>query len=46
MVFKLVQSAEKHWRRIKGFFLIGKVISDIVFTDGVQALDQSSRKAS
>jgi hypothetical protein len=45
MVFKLIQSAEKRWKRIKGFDLIGEVIEGIVFKDGVRDKDQPDRDA-
>ena len=45
MVFKLIQSAEKRWKRIKGFDLIGEVIGGVVFKDGVRATDQPDRDA-
>jgi len=45
MVFKLIQSAEKRWKRIKGFDLIGEVIEGIVFKDGVRATNQPDRDA-
>jgi transposase-like protein len=45
MVFKLVQSAEKRWKRIKGFNLIGEVITGVVFRDGLRVSDQSNGEA-
>ena len=45
MVFKLIQSAEKRWKRIKGFDLIGEVIEGVVFKDGLRATDQPDRDA-
>ena len=36
MVFKLVQSAEKHWRALNGSTLIPDVIAGIQFVDGVK----------
>lgn len=45
MVFKLIQSAEKRWKRIKGFDLIGEVIEGVVFKDGVRTTDQPDRSA-
>ena len=45
MVFKLIQSAEKRWKRIKGFDLIGEVIEGVVFKDGLRATDQPDREA-
>lgn len=35
MVFKLMISAEKHWRRLNGYALLDKVISGIIFIDGI-----------
>jgi putative transposase len=34
MVFKLGQSAEKRWRRLKGFKLLAEVIRGVQFKDG------------
>ena len=45
MVFKLIQSAEKRWKRIKGFDLIGEVIEGVVFKDGLRATDQPDKDA-
>jgi transposase-like protein len=45
MVFKLIQSAEKRWKRIKGFDLIGEVIEGVLFKDGVRTMDQPDRNA-
>ena len=36
MVFKLVQSAEKHWRALKGSTLIPEVIAGVEFVDGLK----------
>lgn len=36
MVFKLVQSAEKRWRALKGSELLSEVISGIRFIDGIK----------
>lgn len=36
MVFKLVQSAEKNWRRLLGYELIQDVINGVEFKDGVK----------
>jgi len=43
MVFKLIQSAEKRRKRIKGFDLIGEVIEGVVFKDGVRTTDHPDR---
>jgi len=45
MVFKLVQSAEKRWRRLRGFELLADVITGIKFVNGERAGDQADRKA-
>jgi len=45
MVFKLMQSAEKRWKRIKGFDLIGEVIEGVVFKDGLRATNQPDKDA-
>ena len=45
MAFKLMQSAEKRWKKIKGFDRIAEVIEGVVFKDGVRAKDQSDRNA-
>jgi transposase-like protein len=45
MAFKLIPSAEKRRKRIKGFDLIGEVIEGVVFKDGVRATDQPDRSA-
>jgi len=37
MVFKLAQAAQKRWRRLDGYQLIAKVLTGVVFTDGVEA---------
>jgi putative transposase len=36
MVFKLAQSAEKHWRRLNGHQLIADVIRGVRFIDGIK----------
>lgn len=36
MVFKLVQSAEKHWRALNGSALIPEVIAGVEFIDGLK----------
>jgi len=38
MVFKLVEQAEKHWRRMNGHALILKLIEGAKFTDGIMDL--------
>jgi transposase-like protein len=36
MVFKLVQCAEKHWRRLNGAALLPEVIQGVTFIDGLK----------
>lgn len=45
MVFKLLQSAEKRWKRIKGFKKLELVVNNVKFQDGEQVTDQSDRGA-
>jgi transposase-like protein len=45
MVYKLLQSAQKRWRLIKGFQLLTLVVNNVQFKDGEQVLDQSDKEA-
>ena len=45
MVFKLAQSAEKRWRKLKGYELLGEVITGVIFKDGKRVSDRSDRSA-
>ena len=45
MVFKLLQSAQKRWRRIKHSQKLELVVSNVKFQDGEQVTDQSDRNA-
>ena len=45
MVFKLLQSAQKRWKRIKGFDQLRLVIDNVQFQDGERVDDQSDRSA-
>ncbi|EGV29737.1 transposase, mutator type, partial [Thiorhodococcus drewsii AZ1] len=42
---KLLQSAQKNWRRIKGFGKLELVVNNVPFRDGEQLNDQSDRIA-
>jgi len=44
MIFKLGMSAEKNWRRLRGFEWLAKVINGVKFRDGVE-VQQRVRKA-
>ncbi len=41
MVFKLIQSAEKRWRKLRGFKLVADVIEGVNFKDGVRVDKES-----
>jgi transposase-like protein len=45
MVFKLIMTAAKTWRRLKGDKLLPKVVEGVTFFDGVEAVDQSTNVA-
>lgn len=45
MVFKLLQSAEKRWKKIKGFHRLAEVITGIQFKNGIKVSDQPMRVA-
>lgn len=50
LVFKLVQSAQKHWRKIRGFKRLGELIEGVQFQDGIRVekhdhLNQSKNAA-
>lgn len=45
MVYKLLESAQKNWKRIKGFNLLTLVVNNVEFKDGEQVTDQSDRNA-
>ncbi|MGE6512153.1 IS256 family transposase, partial [Vreelandella aquamarina] len=44
-VFKLLQSAQKRWKRIKGFNKLELVVNNVQFKDGEPLTDQSDRTA-
>ena len=41
VVYKLLESAQKKWKRIKGFNLLTLVVNNVKFKDGEQVQDQS-----
>ena len=45
MVFKLMQTAQKRWRRFKGFGKLALVINNVQFVDGNQVEEEQDRKA-
>ena len=40
MVFKLVESAEKGWRKLRGYKLIEKVVRGVCFKDGEEVKEE------
>ncbi len=45
MVYKLMQSAQKRWIKIRGFQLLTLVVNNVEFKDGLQVSEQSTREA-
>jgi hypothetical protein len=45
MVYKLLETAQRRWKRIKGFDLLALVVNNVKFKDGEQVQDQSDRNA-
>jgi putative transposase len=45
MVFKLVEGAQKSWRRLDGHNQLPKVIDGVKFTDGIEAVRQDAQPA-
>lgn len=45
MVYKLLETAQKRWQRIRGFHLLALVVNNVPFRDGEQVQDQSDRNA-
>ncbi len=41
MIFKLRTSAQRHWRRLRGFRHIAKVIRDVRFVDGIEQAEDA-----
>jgi len=42
MVFKLVEGAQKSWRRIDGHNQLPKLIQGLRFTDGIEVIGNSA----
>jgi putative transposase len=45
MVYKLLESTQKGWKRLKGFALLTLVVNNVKFQDGVQIEEASDRNA-
>jgi hypothetical protein len=43
-VFKLAMSAEKNWRRLRGFEYLADVVRGVKFVDGVRQKKQNQMK--
>jgi transposase-like protein len=43
MIFKLGQCAENHWRRIRGFKKVAKVIEGVRFVDGIEQQNETNQ---
>ena len=41
MIYKLGQSAERSWRRLRGFEWLAKVVEGIKFSDGIEVKMQT-----
>jgi len=44
-VITLIQSASKKWLRLKGRNRLPKVIEGIIFTDGIEVMDDTENRA-
>jgi transposase-like protein len=42
MVFKLVETAQKHWRRLDGHALLPKLILGVKFADGLEVVPKNA----
>jgi len=45
MVFKLVQGAEKRWKRLHGFALMADIIEGVEFKNGIKQVEKTDRGA-
>jgi len=45
MVYKLLETAQKRWQRIRGFNLLTLVVNNVPFKNGEQVEDQSDKSA-
>ena len=45
MVYKLLETAQKRWRRIQGFNILSLVLNNVVFKDGEEDKNQSTANA-
>ena len=45
MIYKMGMSAEKSWRRLRGFRQLGKVVARVKFADGIEVIEDSKAVA-
>jgi len=45
MVFKLVEAAQKSWRRLRGYNQLPKLIQGVRFTDGIEVVRPQDQAA-
>ena len=45
MMFKLSQSAQKKWHRLRGFDYLAKIITGVKFKDGIEATELNRNAA-
>jgi hypothetical protein len=45
MVFKLVEAAQKSWRRLRGYNQLPKVVQGVKFNDGIEVVRPQTRAA-
>ncbi len=45
MVFKLVEAAQKSWRRLRGYNQLPKVVQGVKFTDGIEVVRPQTQAA-
>jgi putative transposase len=45
MVFKLVEAAQKCWRRLRGYNQLPKVVQGVKFTDGIEVVRPQTQAA-
>ena len=45
MIYKMGMSAEKSWRRLRGFRQLAKVIEGVAFNDGIEVIEDSRAAA-
>ena len=45
MIYKMGMSAERSWKRLRGFRQLAQVIEGVQFKDGKQVINENSREA-